>query len=153
MLIIACSLALLVIYAGAKLGIQVKLNALNRLYGYISWFMIIMGFLLVLGTGAAAAFRCCQAFSGMHGSCGGHHQSYRMHAKNSCGGDCDSRSTCKEHGDEMCGHAGRKGSGMACRHGEEGMGGAAKCCGMGAMQDHSMMKGHMHGRDSMMMRK
>ena len=44
-LFIASSATLIVIYAGVKLLIQIKMEALNKLYKFIAWFIILMGFL------------------------------------------------------------------------------------------------------------
>ncbi len=59
MLLIACSLALLVMYAGVKLLAQIQKESLGKLYCYFSWFMIVSGFLMLLCIGCFAVIRCC----------------------------------------------------------------------------------------------
>jgi hypothetical protein len=59
MLLIASPLALLVIYAGMKLLAQTKKEALGNLHKYVSWFLVIMGFLLLFGISCACIVRCC----------------------------------------------------------------------------------------------
>ena len=60
MLLIACSLALLVMYAGVKLLAQIQKESLGHLYKYFSWFIIIMGFLMLMCIGCFAIMRCCR---------------------------------------------------------------------------------------------
>jgi len=59
MLLIACSLALLVMYAGVKLMAQIQKESLGKMYCYFSWFMIISGFLMIMCIGCFAVIRCC----------------------------------------------------------------------------------------------
>lgn len=59
MLLVACALALLVIYAGMKLLALTKKDSLGNLYRYVSWFIIIVGFLLVLCVAAHCVMRVC----------------------------------------------------------------------------------------------
>jgi hypothetical protein len=59
-LLIAASLALLVIYAGVKLLIQTKKESLGNLYRAASWFFIIAGFLTLACTGACCIALCCK---------------------------------------------------------------------------------------------
>ncbi len=58
MLLIACSLALLVMYAGVKLLALTQKEALGNLYKYFSWFTILMGFLLLMCVSCFAVIRC-----------------------------------------------------------------------------------------------
>ena len=60
MFLIAASLALLVIYAGVKLLIQVKKEILGSSYWRTAWLFIIAGFLVLICTGA----RCIYIFYG-----------------------------------------------------------------------------------------
>jgi len=60
MLLIACSLALFVVFAGTKLLIQTKLESLGRFYKFISLFLITVGFLMVIGIGTSLATQCCR---------------------------------------------------------------------------------------------
>lgn len=64
MIFIGCSIALLAIYAGTKLLMEAKSEPHGKLYRFFAWFIIVMGFFMVLGSGALAAARIC---------CGGHH--------------------------------------------------------------------------------
>jgi len=59
MLLIACSLALLVIYAGMKLLAQTNKETLSNLFKYVSWFLVIMGFFMLLCIAAFGVMRCC----------------------------------------------------------------------------------------------
>lgn len=58
MLLIAMSLSLLVIYAGATLLIRTRIEALTKFYKFISWFLILMGLFGTLYSGCALAMRC-----------------------------------------------------------------------------------------------
>ena len=60
MLLIACSLALLVIVAGMKLLAQTQKETLSNLYKYVSWFTVIMGFLILICIG------CRMVIHGFH---------------------------------------------------------------------------------------
>jgi hypothetical protein len=62
MILIASSLALLVIYAGVKLLIQTKRESLSNLFRYAAWFFIIAGFVTLTCAGA-----CCIAMYCKHG--------------------------------------------------------------------------------------
>ncbi len=59
MLLIASALALLVIYAGMKLYALTKKEGLSNLFKYMSWFIVIMGFLILICVGAHCLMRCC----------------------------------------------------------------------------------------------
>jgi len=58
MLLIAFILALLVIVAGMKLMAQAQRESLGNLYKYVSWFVVVMGFLCLLGAGLHGIIRC-----------------------------------------------------------------------------------------------
>ena len=58
MLLIAFTLALLVIVAGMKLMAQAQKESLGNLYKYVSWFVVVMGFLCLLCVGMHCAMRC-----------------------------------------------------------------------------------------------
>jgi len=58
MLLIAFALALLVIVAGMKLLINTKKEMLGNFYKFVSWFVIVMGFLMLL-------FTCCSGMCHM----------------------------------------------------------------------------------------
>lgn len=64
-MLIACSIALLVIYAGTKLLIQSKKEALGKLYLGISWFLIIAGLFVVMGSACFACMSHCGGNRGM----------------------------------------------------------------------------------------
>ncbi|MBI2270400.1 MAG: hypothetical protein HYU69_08600 [Bacteroidetes bacterium] len=70
-LLVATSLALLVIYAGIKLLIQTKQENLGNLYKGASWFFIIAGLLTLVCIGACCIAMCCKY--GMHMMHKGHH--------------------------------------------------------------------------------
>jgi len=59
MLLIACSLALIVIYAGMKLLAQTKREVLGNLYKYVSLFLVTIGFLLLICISCCGMMRCC----------------------------------------------------------------------------------------------
>jgi len=59
MLLIATGVALLVIFAGMKLLAQTKKDALGNMFKYVSWFITIMGFLMLLCVGAHCIMRHC----------------------------------------------------------------------------------------------
>jgi len=58
MLLIAFALALLVIVAGMKLLAQTQRESLGNLYKYVSWFVVVMGFLCLICVGMHCAMRC-----------------------------------------------------------------------------------------------
>ncbi|HWY11648.1 MAG TPA: hypothetical protein VN026_10005 [Bacteroidia bacterium] len=59
MLLIGCSLALLVIYAGMKLMAQTEKENLGKMYKYVSMFLVVMGFLMISGAACCGIMRCC----------------------------------------------------------------------------------------------
>lgn len=69
MLLIACTLALLVIVAGMKLMAQTQKDNLGNLYKYVSWFVVVMGFLCLLCVGMHCAMRCCHKHERMNRHC------------------------------------------------------------------------------------
>lgn len=82
-LLVASSLALLVVYAGIKLLIQCRKETLGVLYRCASWFFIASGLLILLTAGACCIAMCCNY--GMHmmmnkkqGHMGAYHGHYRM---------------------------------------------------------------------------
>lgn len=58
MLLIAASLAILVIYAGVKLLIQAKKEILGSSYRRAAWCFILAGFIILICTGAHCAAMC-----------------------------------------------------------------------------------------------
>jgi len=58
MLLIATALALLVVYAGVKLLIQVKKETLGNLYKGAAWFFIVAGFATLASAGALCVAKC-----------------------------------------------------------------------------------------------
>jgi hypothetical protein len=60
MILIASSLALLVVYVGVKLLIQTKKEVLGHLYQCAAWFFIVGGFLTLACTGACCIAMCCK---------------------------------------------------------------------------------------------
>lgn len=59
MLFIACSLALFVVFLGAKLLAQSRKEDLGKLFKCISWFLLVMGFLILLSVGCYSTMRIC----------------------------------------------------------------------------------------------
>ncbi len=59
MLLIAFALALLVISTGMKLLIHIQKETLGNIYKYVSWFVIVMGFLLLIFTSCFGVVRFC----------------------------------------------------------------------------------------------
>ena len=59
MLLIGCSLALLVIFAGMKLMAQTEKDNLGKMYKYVSMFIVLMGFLMIAGAACCGIMRCC----------------------------------------------------------------------------------------------
>lgn len=59
-LLVANSLALLVIYAGIKLLIQTKRESLGNIFKAASWFFIISGLLTLACIGACCIAMCCK---------------------------------------------------------------------------------------------
>jgi hypothetical protein len=64
-LLIAGSLALLVVYAGVKLHIQTKKETLGNPYRCAAWFFIVSGFLILACSGACCIAKCCKYGMGM----------------------------------------------------------------------------------------
>jgi hypothetical protein len=60
MIQISLALALIAIVFGAKLLAQHKKESLSSMYKYLAWFVIAMGFLLILCDVAQSCMRCCQ---------------------------------------------------------------------------------------------
>jgi len=59
MLACAFALTLLAIVAGMMLLAQTKRENLGNMYKYVSWFIIVCGFLSILAIGAKCAMKCC----------------------------------------------------------------------------------------------
>jgi hypothetical protein len=101
MLLVAASLALLVVYAGVKLLIQTQKETLSNLYRCAAWFFIIAGFFMLVITGACCIAMCCKYGSHMmhkeHKMMGGdndymkgdHHMGYNKMMKYHHGHDED----------------------------------------------------------------
>lgn len=60
MILISLALALIAIVFGAKLLAQSQKENLGAMYKYLAWFVIAMGFLIILGDGAKVIMRCCR---------------------------------------------------------------------------------------------
>lgn len=101
MLVIACSLALLVIYAGANLLMRVKAEQPGRFYKYVSWFLITVGFLLVLSTGALLGASCCMQPACQHGHGCCLHQ--KMHHPGSASRMWHHKNCLREKASQACG--------------------------------------------------
>jgi hypothetical protein len=59
MVFIACLLALFVIFLGAKLLAQTRKEDLGKLFKCISWFLLVMGFLILMSVGYYSTMRIC----------------------------------------------------------------------------------------------
>lgn len=57
-MLLTCAFGALVIFAGAKLLIQCRQEALKRFYRLISWFLILLGFYIVIGSAFASFISC-----------------------------------------------------------------------------------------------
>jgi len=116
MLLIAASLALLVVYAGVKLLIQSKRETLGNLYKCAAWFFIVSGFFTLF-----IAIISCIAMFFMHGA-----KMMMMHKE----GKMMMHKEGKMFGhDSMCKY--NKGSMkmMKCKHGGCGESCSGNCCG------------------------
>jgi len=143
MILISFTLALIAIVFGAKLLAQSQKESLGALYKYLSWFIMIMGFLVLLCDGARALMRCCHRGDGMMSrECimidgggmmrGGGMYMYHNHCGmnnegNCCGGmmNCDD----KNSSSNGMGGNGSCSDGMKCKEGKE-----AGSCTMGGMK-------------------
>jgi hypothetical protein len=63
MLLITFTLSLLAIYAGMKLMAQSKKESLGVIYSLVSWFILIVGF-MIIGCAGCRALRHCRMCSG-----------------------------------------------------------------------------------------
>lgn len=149
-LLVALALALLVIHSGVKLLIQAKKEAMTPLYRYVSWFIILGGFLIIACAGAFCIAKCCRYGSHMMTKNHAHHctrggdmdgDEWRMHKKWMKHGMMNN---CQMHGNSM---AGGSCSMMSCpMMNHEGCGMNKGSCGMENM-------GMMCKPDSFMMKK
>jgi hypothetical protein len=160
MILISFSIALIAIVFGAKLLAQSQKESLGALYKYLSWFIMVMGFLVLLCDGARSFLAVCHRGEGrmMNRECrmmdrdgddqcmmGGDcqmmmhcHRGNMMCRGNSCDGgmmNCEDNGNCSMHGGGNCseGMMNCKDGGMSsCKDGG-GMG--ASCPMMGGMKD------------------
>jgi hypothetical protein len=118
MIIIGSSLALLVIYAGIKLLIQVKRESLSHLFRFAAGFFIVAGFLTLACAGACCIAMCCKYGSHMmhkehkmmahdgYDGYDGDNEMYHHRAFSGMGGhyrcDKDECSNCKVEGTKNC---------------------------------------------------
>lgn len=157
MLLIACTLALLVIIVGMKFLAQVQKENLGNLYKYVTWFVIIMGFLCLLCIGARCALRHCSKYNSCtmqqncpmmdHDGCSGMGNMGGCGNMMGCCNHCMMNRGCNEDMRGGCGNMSDK-----CQHESqcpEHMG-----CNKGGNEDEGtcpMMKGGMqHDKDSAM---
>lgn len=161
MILISFSIALIAIVFGAKLLAQSHKDSLGVLYKYLSWFIMIMGFLVLICDGAQGFLKMCHRGDdgrmmrrefimrdgdGMMG--GGpmwmmHHHGCDMNCDMNCGNSCDGM---MHDGCDGMMHDGCNGM-MNCKDGgkgsckDDGMG--ASCPMMGGMKckmDSAKMK-------------
>ncbi|MGZ3901314.1 MAG: hypothetical protein ACXVNM_00805 [Bacteroidia bacterium] len=117
MLLIASSLALLVVYAGVKLLIQSKKEALVNQFRYAAWFFIVAGFLILACTGAFCIAMCCSygakmmhgqhSMMGSEGHCMKEHQGeykkmMKYHHQYEGGGCMINRNCCDSQMEKCC---------------------------------------------------
>ena len=162
MIIVACTLlALLVIVAGMKLLAQTSKDNLGNLYKYVSWFVIVMGFLCLLCTGMHCAMKCChrghermeERCMMMHGGCdemrGGCND--MMYHHGGMGGCMMHHECCNEMMSNGC----SENMGGSCKEGSECHEGMGSDCKMGDGGSCPMMKGggHCEEKDSVVVKK
>jgi hypothetical protein len=152
MIIVACTLlALLVIVSGMKLLAQTHKDNLGNVYKYVSWIVMIIGFLCLMCCGMHCAMKCCHHGDRckMENRCdmddddGG---CYMMHHHHGMGGGCMMhRGCCDGMGGGCCNDMGGN-----CKEGSECHDGDSKCnMNMGDGGSCPMMKdGHCAKGDS-----
>ena len=59
MILIAFAIGLFVIAAGTRLLIHVKFESPGKLYAYLSWFVVVMGFCFILFVAGLFGWQCC----------------------------------------------------------------------------------------------
>lgn len=113
MLLIQCSLSLLVVYAGMKLLAKTQKEALGNFHKYVSWLLIVMGFLMFACSVCCGIKRCCRGGERMM------ERKCRMEMNYNSGGcmmqggmNCNPMMGCGQRM-PMCGH----GNGMMMRGG------------------------------------
>jgi hypothetical protein len=156
MILISFSIALIAIVFGAKLLAQSQKDNLGALYKYLAWFIMVMGFLVLLCDGARGFMGMCHRgearmnkeymMRGDDGMMGGGdcqmmmrcHRGHMCH-EDGCGGgmmNCRDGGGCSMHGDENCSDGMMNckdgGKGGSC---SEGGGMGASCPMMGGMKD------------------
>jgi hypothetical protein len=142
MLLIASALALLAIYAGMKLLALTKKEGLGNGFKYISWFIVIMSFLILICVGAHCLMHCCLR---------GEHNMMRTEMRDGNWGN--------RHMGEMYRHDGMMRDGGCCGGMKDGACGDGMGSCNGAMQDNSCkMGGNMKGctmekKDSVVVKK
>lgn len=129
MILISFSIALIAIVFGAKLLAQAQKDNLGVLYKYLAWFIIVMGFLVLLCDGARGFLGMCHRGEGRMMN-----KEYMMRGDDGMmGGDCQMMMHC--HRGFMChGDGGCDGGMMNCRDGG--------CCPM-----HDGCNGMMNCKD------
>ncbi len=125
MLFIAFSLALFVVFLGAKLLAQTRKEDLGKLFKCISWFLLVMGFLILISVGCYSTMRICHKgeckmekkckphkerdFENMHSKCFSmHHSMMNMHGMHSV--------MCRDCGDTKMQHGSCNNNMMMCQH-------------------------------------
>jgi hypothetical protein len=153
MILISFTLALIAIVFGAKLLAQFQKESLGALYKYLAWFVIVMGFLVLMCDVAHSLMRMCHRgdanrmnteYMMMNGDGNGmmggncpmmmHHGDMRHEGgMMNCGGN----SNCCMHGGDMCHDGGM----MNCK--DDGKGGASCNEGGGMSGGSCSMMGNM----------
>lgn len=119
MLLIACALSLLAIAAGMMLLAQTKKENLGNLFKYVSWFIVIMGFLCIVCIGCRSAMRCCMRAQNCRNM-------KVMMMRDDDGNGCYMERGMREHGGMGCERGMMGGCGMMMGGGCYRMG---SCCG------------------------
>ncbi len=144
MLLIQCSVSLLVVYAGMKLLAKTQKETLGNFHKYVSWFLIIMGFLMFGCACCCCIKRCCgnERMMRMEKNC-------RMEMNCNGGGcmmevpmNCPPPMMGCNHGRPMCGgHGNGMMMGGRCgEHNMNGCGGNQSRCGEMNEECESRMK-------------
>jgi hypothetical protein len=134
MVLIAVSLFLLIIYAGTTLLIRTRLEALGKFYKFVSWFLILAGFLGALATGSALICNGCSA-GHRHGKEAHCHMGKKQGFHNSCQQDSMFR---MDHFGKCCPRAYCSDASSEGEHGSRFHSGNCVCCPDGEMNKNEI---------------
>jgi hypothetical protein len=143
MILISFSIALIAIVFGAKFLSQSQKENLGALYKYLAWFVIAMGFCVLLCDGARGLLRCCNRMQnggmmrkemmmnrGMGGPMGMRMMGRGMNCGNNCCGgmmNCGDNSNCCDGGNMDCHDGGMNSSSKGMSPSCPMMGNGMKC--------------------------